>query len=112
MTPTATYADILLPATTVFEYDSVMAGTRNHYVQLIEKAVEPQGEAKPDYVIFGELAKRLGFGDRYIVPVEQMIRNVLKPSGITYNRKKQVQAGFYGFVRIFGNSAQAGNLLL
>lgn len=89
MTPTATYADILLPATTVFEYDSVMAGTRNHYVQLIEKAVEPQGEAKPDYVIFGELAKRLGFGDRYIVPVEQMIKNVLKPSGITYEEIKK-----------------------
>lgn len=66
-----------------------MAGTRNHYVQLIEKAVEPQGEAKPDYVIFGELAKRLGFGDRYIVPVEQMIRNVLKPSGITYEKIKK-----------------------
>lgn len=89
MTPTAKYADILLPATTVFEYDSVMAGARNHYVQLVEKAVEPQGEAKPDYWIYGQLAKRFGFGEAFDIPVEQMIRNVLKPSGITYEEIKK-----------------------
>lgn len=89
MTPTARYADILLPATTVFEYDSVMAGARNHYIQLIEKAVEPQGEAKPDYWIMGQLAKRMGFGEAFNIPVEQMIKNVLKPSGITYEQIKK-----------------------
>lgn len=90
MTPTARYADILLPATTGFEYDSVMAGARNHYIQLIEKAVEPQGEAKPDYWIMGQLAKRMGFGEAFNIPVEQMIKNVLKPSGITYEQIKKV----------------------
>ena len=89
MTPTARYADILLPATTVFEYDSVMAGARNHYIQLIEKAVEPQGEAKPDYWIMGQLAKRMGFGEAFNIPVEQLIKNVLKPSGITYEQIKK-----------------------
>lgn len=89
MTPTARYADILLPATTVFEYDSVMAGARNHYVQLIEKAVQPQGEAKPDYWIYGQLAKRFGFAEAFDIPVEQMIKNVLKPSGITYEEIKK-----------------------
>lgn len=51
-----------------------MAGARNHYIQLIEKAVEPQGEAKPDYWIMGQLAKRMGFGEAFNIPVEQMIK--------------------------------------
>jgi anaerobic selenocysteine-containing dehydrogenase len=89
MTPTAMYADVVLPATTVFEYDSVTAGARNHYVQLSEKAVEPQGEAKPDYWIIAQLAKRLGFEKEFDLTPRQMIDNVLKPSGITYEELKK-----------------------
>ncbi len=89
MTPTARYADIILPATTVFEYESVMAGARNHYVQLCEKAIEPVGQAKPDYWIMAQLAKRMGFGEAFDLTPEQMIRNVLKPSGITYEELKE-----------------------
>ncbi len=52
MSSSALYADLVLPVTTIFEDVSLMAGVRSHYVQLMEKAVEPPGEAKPDYWIF------------------------------------------------------------
>lgn len=82
MTPTAKFADLVLPAATVFEYESLLAGQRTHYVQWIEKAVEPQGEAKPDYWIWQQLAKRMGFGEAFDLTPDEMARNVLKPSGI------------------------------
>lgn len=82
MTPTAMYADIVLPATTVFEYKSLLAGARTHYVQWSEQAVEPQGQARPDYWIMRELAKRFDFAKAFDLTPEEMARNVLKPSGI------------------------------
>lgn len=82
MTPTAKHADIVLPAATVFEYESILAGARTHYVQWSDAAVAPQGEAKPDYWIIQQLAKRLGCGEAFDLTPEQMARNVLKPSGI------------------------------
>lgn len=82
MTPTCRYADIVLPATTVFEYKSLLAGARTHYVQWSEEAVKPQGEAHPDRWIMAQLAKRFGFGDAFALTPEAMAENVLKPSGI------------------------------
>lgn len=88
MTPTARYADLVLPVTTIFEYETLLAGARTHYVQWSEKAVEPQGVAKPDRWIFAQLAKRLGFGEAFDLSAEEMARNVLKPSGITLEEVK------------------------
>lgn len=89
MTPTAMYADIVLPATTIFEYKTLLAGTRNHYVQWSEEAVQPEGEAKPDYWIIAQLAKRLGCGEAFDLTPEQMAENVLKPSGIKLEEVKR-----------------------
>lgn len=82
LTPTCRYADIVLPATTVFEYKTLMAGSRTHFVQWSDEAVKPQGEAKPDRWIIAELAKRLGCGEPFAQTPEQMAERVLKPSGI------------------------------
>ncbi len=89
MTPTAKYADIVLPCTTIFEYKTLMAGTRNHFVQWSDEAVKPEGEAKPDYWIIAQLAKRLGCGKAFDLTPEQMAENVLKPSGITLAEVKK-----------------------
>ncbi|WP_313071976.1 molybdopterin-containing oxidoreductase family protein [Atlantibacter hermannii] len=83
MTSSALYADLVLPVTTIFEDVSLMAGVRSHYVQLMEKAVEPPGEAKPDYWIFARLAERFGFGEVFNKPIEHYIDACLKGSGIT-----------------------------
>ena len=82
MTPTARYADIVLPATTVFEFKTLMAGSRTHFVQWSDEVVKPQGEAKPDYWIMAQLAKRLGFGEAFDKTPEDMARAVLAPAGI------------------------------
>jgi len=68
MTETAKYADILLPVAHWFEQEDLFTSYASHlYMLLQEKAVEPIGEAKPDYEIWKELACRLGqpalFGD-------------------------------------------------
>lgn len=89
MTSTALYADLVLPVTTVFEYTSLMAGARSHYVQLKEKAVEPPGEAKPDTWIFAELAKRFGFGELFDKPIEAHIEACLEGTGITIEQLKE-----------------------
>ncbi|HGO5855009.1 TPA: molybdopterin guanine dinucleotide-containing S/N-oxide reductase [Mannheimia haemolytica] len=61
-TPTARMADIVLPATTSYERnDLTVAGdyVTKHIIPM-KQVVEPQFEAKNDYDIFAELAKRAG----------------------------------------------------
>lgn len=89
MSSTALYADLVLPVTTIFEDVSLMAGVRSHYVQLMEKAVEPPGEAKPDYWIFARLAERFGFGEVFNQPIEHYINACLQGSGITLEQLKK-----------------------
>ncbi|GLO60546.1 DMSO reductase subunit A [Vibrio sp. MACH09] len=89
MTDSAKWADLVLPVTTIFEDVSLMAGPRSHYVQLMEKAVEPPGEAKPDYWIFARLAERFGFGEAFNQPIEHYIENKLRGTGITIEQLKK-----------------------
>jgi cysteine desulfurase NifS len=81
MTADAAYADIVLPATTMFEIDSYMV--YGPIFRLREKIVEPVGEARNDYLIMAELAQRLGYGDLYPQTEEEMIRFALEGSGYT-----------------------------
>lgn len=89
MSSTALYADLVLPVTTIFEDLSLMASVRSHYVQLMEKAVEPVGEAKADYWIFARLAERFGFGEVFNQPIEHYIENCLAGTGITIEQLRQ-----------------------
>lgn len=64
MTETAKYADILLPVAHWFEQEDLFTSYASHLYMLVqEKAVDPIGEAKPDFEIFKELANRLGYPD-------------------------------------------------
>ncbi len=75
------YADILLPATTMFEIDSYMIF--DGFVQLRQKVIEPIGEARNDYLIFAELARRLGYGHLWPQTEEELIEEALGDNGIT-----------------------------
>lgn len=81
--PTAdmAYADIVLPATTMFEINSYVA--HDGYVQLRRQLIPPQGEARNDYLIFAELAQRLGYGEHWPQTEDQLIRRMLKGTGLT-----------------------------
>lgn len=81
LTADAAYADIVLPATTMFEIDSYMV--YGPIFRLREKVIEPVGEARNDYLIMAELARRLGYGDLYPQTEEELTRLALRGSGYT-----------------------------
>ncbi|MDP3879803.1 MAG: IscS subfamily cysteine desulfurase, partial [Dehalococcoidales bacterium] len=94
MTADAAYADIVLPATTMFENYSYMV--YGPVFRLREKIIEPVGEARNDYLIMAELASHLGYGHLFPQTEEEMIRLALDGSGYTLAEVKA--AG--GWVRI------------
>ncbi len=66
LTPTARFADILLPACTQFETWGVEDGWKyGDEVILMPKIVDPPFETKSDYRICSEIAERLGIGAAY-----------------------------------------------
>jgi cysteine desulfurase NifS len=81
LTADCAYADVVLPATTMFEIDSYM--TYGPIFRLREKVIEPVGEARNDYLIMAELARRLGHGHRYPQSEEALLRFVLEGSGFS-----------------------------
>jgi cysteine desulfurase NifS len=79
LTADAAYADIVLPATTMFENFSYM--TYGPVFRLREKVIEPLGQARNDYLIMAGLANRLGYGHLFPQTEEEMVRLALKGSG-------------------------------
>ncbi|MEJ2109323.1 MAG: molybdopterin-dependent oxidoreductase [Acidobacteriota bacterium] len=85
MTPTTQYADVILPAATFLEKDSV----RSWWVplQTINKAISVEG-CKPDVEINFELARRFDPNFRW-ESVEALFDDILKNSGMSF---KELQA--------------------
>ncbi|MGE3709721.1 MAG: molybdopterin-dependent oxidoreductase [Hyphomicrobiaceae bacterium] len=71
-TATARHADIVLPATTSLERNDIGGASRDRYVIAMHKAIEPLGEARDDFVIFRDLAQRLGCADAYTEGRDEM----------------------------------------
>jgi formate dehydrogenase major subunit/formate dehydrogenase alpha subunit len=99
-TETAPYADVLLPGVSFAEKDGTFTNTERR-IQLVRKALNPVGEARMDWWITSELAKRiLVEGERtvqespfsaweYESPEQIMVEvAALTPSyaGVTYGR--------------------------
>ncbi|MEM6657386.1 MAG: formate dehydrogenase subunit alpha [Pseudomonadota bacterium] len=59
LTETANYADIILPASALYEKNGTVSNT-NRQVQRVRPAVSPPGEAREDWKITVELAQRIG----------------------------------------------------
>ncbi len=67
---TAPYADVLLPGASFAEKDGTFTNTERR-IQMVHKAVESPGLAKPDWWIISELAKKiLAAGDRKVQDAE------------------------------------------
>jgi cysteine desulfurase NifS len=79
MTADMAYADIVLPAATMFEINSYMV--YGPIFRLREALIDPVGEARNDYLIMAELANRLGYGDRFPRTEQEMIEFALEGSG-------------------------------
>ncbi len=64
LTETANYADIILPASALYEKNGTVSNT-NRQVQRVRPAVPPPGEAREDWAITVELAQRIGLNWDY-----------------------------------------------
>lgn len=72
---TCSYADIVLPATSFLESFDVHVSYYHNYMSINQKAINPFGEAKPNYQIFKELSGALGLKSNEIFPPEREVVN-------------------------------------
>lgn len=63
MTPTARYADLLLPATTFLENRDIYGAYGHYYMDITNPVIEPVGEAISNFDFFQTLAGKMGFTD-------------------------------------------------
>jgi anaerobic selenocysteine-containing dehydrogenase len=63
MTDSLAYADVVLPASSHFEFDDIYAAYGQHWLQRAEPVIAPVGESLPNTEIFRRLAARFGFDD-------------------------------------------------
>ncbi len=88
LTETANYADVILPASAWAEKNGTVTNT-NRQVQMGRAAVAPPGDAREDWWIETELAKRLDLGWTYTHPSEvfaEMKLNMGSLDNITWDR--------------------------
>src|SRR5438876_3477026 len=84
LTDTAHYADLVLPATTSMEHLDIYRSFGQLTLQLAKPAIPPQGEARSNWRVFGELARALGVAtDHYARSEEAVIREFLAKGGAT-----------------------------
>ncbi|MCA8925278.1 MAG: molybdopterin-dependent oxidoreductase [Planctomycetes bacterium] len=97
-TETMRYADVVLPATCFAEKDGVFTNS-DRRVQRVRKAVEPPGEARPDWQILCDLARAAGYPmPHYSGPGEvyaEMAALAPKFAGISHERLEQHPEGLH-----------------
>jgi len=91
LTNEAMYADIVFPATTMFEITSYKRYPG--HLSFREKVISPVGEAKNDYLILAELAKALGYGDRYPQSEEDMLKFMFSQSPVSLEELRSKAEG-------------------
>ncbi len=81
-TATARHADIVFPVTTSLERNDLAVNTFDHYVSPMPRAVPPYAESRNDYDVFAELARRLGFFERFTEGRDEMawVRHLFEES--------------------------------
>ena len=88
LSETAELAHVVLPGVSFAEKDGTFTNTERR-VQQVRKAIEPLGNARPDWEIICDLSTRLGYPMRYSSP-QQIMEEIasLTPSygGIRYDR--------------------------
>jgi formate dehydrogenase major subunit len=97
VTETANYADVILPASAFAEKSGTVTNT-NRQVQMGRQAVLPPGEAKQDWWITTELAKRLGLNWNYTDPSQvfsEMKLGMKSLENITWDRLEKEGAVTY-----------------
>ncbi|PPR19139.1 MAG: putative dimethyl sulfoxide reductase chain YnfE [Alphaproteobacteria bacterium MarineAlpha9_Bin7] len=82
MTDTATYADILLPATTFLEHNDIYQAGGHQHITIGPRLIEPVGQSRSNHEVICGLAERLGAQHRGFTMTEwEIIDETLKESG-------------------------------
>ena len=85
MTPTASVADIVLPAATHFEFNDIgHYGLGHGYILARPKVVDPPDGCWPDIKILNELGKAITSREYWYDDYNQLLEEVLQPHGISY----------------------------
>jgi molybdopterin-containing oxidoreductase family molybdopterin binding subunit len=92
MTDTAKQADLVLPACTIFERTDLIV---DNFLQLQQRIVEPEGDAKSDFEIFCLLGEKMGFGDYFNKTAEEYLAEILD-----YSASKEPQLEDVTFERL------------
>lgn len=88
LTETAVYSDVILPASAFPEKDGTFTNT-DRRVQMAQQVIEPPGEARQDWWIIQEIARRIGLDWNYTGPqsiFEEMRGCMPSIAGITWER--------------------------
>jgi len=88
MSPTATYADMVLPVSHWLETDGIWDEHGRFHFSAMVKAVEPPGEAQSDYWIYNELGRRVA-PQYWFDTVEEMFTYQLRKANITWQEFKE-----------------------
>ncbi|SFO15853.1 formate dehydrogenase major subunit [Roseovarius lutimaris] len=97
LTETANYADVILPASAFAEKSGTVTNT-NRQVQMGRPALPPPGEAREDWAITTELARRIGLNWTYDSPADvfaEMKQNMRSLDNITWERLERENAVTY-----------------
>ena len=73
MTDSLTYADVILPACSDFEYGDIYPAYGHHHLQRTEPVIPPVGESLPNTEIFRRLAERFGFDEPIFQASDRML---------------------------------------
>jgi anaerobic selenocysteine-containing dehydrogenase len=90
MTPTAALADIVLPAASYLEFDSIVTPYYSYPMTLVQQKVTRIGECRSDYEILAALAKKLDLGKYFWDREEQCLDYVLRPAGLSFEEFKRI----------------------
>jgi len=78
MTPTAKFADIVLPVCTFLERNDVCAPRGSGVYGILNKAIEPLGESKSQFQICQSLAIKLGINDYGDKSDEELVKHIVE----------------------------------
>ncbi|MBI4186251.1 MAG: molybdopterin-dependent oxidoreductase, partial [Chloroflexi bacterium] len=98
MTPTARFADFVLPITTHFERNDIYhPWLFGRYVIFSNKVVEPVYECKSDLDILTALSKRLGIPDYNTKTEEEWLRSFVQESELPLDYDQLKKDGYHKF---------------
>ncbi|HSP96992.1 MAG TPA: molybdopterin-dependent oxidoreductase [Candidatus Dormibacteraeota bacterium] len=88
MTDTARWADVLLPATTIFEQTELHRAYGHYVTQYSEPVIAPLGESLTNPQVFARLGRAMGFADPASIAEEpELLADALEPGALDAVRR-------------------------